>query len=37
MVAHHYIDLDPKITWQTVTVSVPELKEQIVNLLEFSK
>ncbi|MDR0854619.1 MAG: DUF86 domain-containing protein [Clostridiales Family XIII bacterium] len=31
-VAHHYIDLDPRITWQTVTESVPELRNQLIEL-----
>jgi uncharacterized protein with HEPN domain len=33
-VAHHYIDLDPRITWQTVTESVPELRTQLLELLK---
>ena len=32
-VAHHYIDLDPRITWETITKSIPELKSQIEGLL----
>jgi uncharacterized protein with HEPN domain len=32
-VAHHYIDLDPRITWETISKSVPELKSQIEELL----
>lgn len=32
-VAHHYIDLDQRIIWETVNNSVPELKRQIEELL----
>jgi uncharacterized protein with HEPN domain len=32
-VAHHYIDLDPRVTWETVSTSVPKLAAQIEELL----
>ena len=32
-VAHHYIDLDHRIIWETVTNSIPELKTQIETIL----
>jgi uncharacterized protein with HEPN domain len=32
-IAHHYIELDHRITWETASSSVPELKEQIETLL----
>ena len=32
-VAHHYIDIDHRIIWETVTKSVPELKTQIEELI----
>jgi uncharacterized protein with HEPN domain len=32
-VAHHYIDLDPRITWETITKSIPELRAQVEALL----
>lgn len=34
---HHYFGIDLEIVWDTVTISIPEFKEQIKKLLEASK